>query len=76
MCVIVQYIFSRVVREGFYNKMTFEQGHEKENERERVPWICRVALSRLRTSSCKGPEVKVHLASLRNSKDDGVSEVK
>lgn len=76
MCVIVQYIFSRVVREGFYNNMTFGQGHEKENERERVLGICRVALSRLRTSSCKGPGVKVYLASLRNGKEDGVNEVK
>lgn len=48
----------------------------KKKMRERVLGICRVALSRLRTSSCKGPGVKVYLASLRNGKEEGVSEVK
>ena len=34
-----------------------------------VLWLCGVALSRQRTSKCKGPWVDVHLASLRNSKE-------
>lgn len=70
----MQYVYSRVVREDFYENKAFEQGHEQ-NDRE-SPVDTWGSICQAKTSGCKGPGVKAYLTFLRNRKEVSGSEVK